>query len=422
MRLPRFLNQWQGYEVVDVKEWIKDGKIDIYLTENEDAKEFKCHRCSSELGVSRGKHKMRLECMPILGLRVFLHFWRRKGECSKCNKVRSQSIEFICPESPHLTQDFGWWLGRICEIAAVSRAAELLNQDEYTTWRQDFKRMRRLLQTYKIPEVHELCVDEVYARRKLKNLNESRNDLFFTVITDLKTRKVVWVSEGRSQAALEEFYKIIGEEQCKKIKLVAMDQFEGYADATKKYCSQATIIWDKYHILQNFEVAINEQRKQLHEQSFRGSEIKKLTRGKYRFLFLKRASRRTLAEKQHIDDVLKNNEDFAKLEIIKEKMLTFFDQPNLKDAKKVFEDVGDWIAQANFKHLWRWHNCLEHGWDTLKNYFTYRVTNALAEGMNNVIKTLKRSAYGYRNMAYFKLKIMQKCGYLNSRHISLMIS
>lgn len=33
------------------------------------------------------------------------------------------------------------------------------------------------------------------------------------------------------------------------------------------------------------------------------------------------------------------------------------------------------------------------------------------------IKSLKRRAFGFRNMDYFRLKIMQVCGYLNSRHI-----
>jgi len=60
---------------------------------------------------------------------------------------------------------------------------------------------------------------------------------------------------------------------------------------------------------------------------------------------------------------------------------------------------------------------LEGGWETLKNYFTYRVSASLSEGHNNVIKMLKRRAFGYRNMEYFRLKIMQVCGYLNSRSI-----
>ena len=39
----------------------------------------------------------------------------------------------------------------------------------------------------------------------------------------------------------------------------------------------------------------------------------------------------------------------------------------------------------------------------------------LAEGVNNVIKSFKRRSFGFRNMDYFRLKIMQVCSYLNSR-------
>ena len=63
-----------------------------------------------------------------------------------------------------------------------------------------------------------------------------------------------------------------------------------------------------------------------------------------------------------------------------------------------------------------WFNNLDRNWSTLKNYFTVKVTSALSEGQNNVIKTLKRRAYGYRNMEHFRLKILQVCGYLNSRY------
>jgi transposase len=55
----------------------------------------------------------------------------------------------------------------------------------------------------------------------------------------------------------------------------------------------------------------------------------------------------------------------------------------------------------------------------MKNYFEYRVTSALSEGTHNVIKSLKRRSFGFRNMTNFKLKIMQICGYLNSDYISI---
>ncbi len=40
------------------------------------------------------------------------------------------------------------------------------------------------------------------------------------------------------------------------------------------------------------------------------------------------------------------------------------------------------------------------------NYFDYRITNGFVEGKNNRIKTIKRMAYGYRNMDNFRLRIL----------------
>lgn len=43
--------------------------------------------------------------------------------------------------------------------------------------------------------------------------------------------------------------------------------------------------------------------------------------------------------------------------------------------------------------------------DQILNYFKHFITNAVVEGINNKIKTLKRQAYGYRDMEYFKLRL-----------------
>lgn len=405
-----------GYEVLDVKIWREQFKIDVYLGRG--AEKGFCHRCGEELGVERGKHTMKAEGLPVGLLKVYIHFWRNKGHCAGCKKARSEAINFLSEETPHLTKTYAEWIGVLCEISAVSRAAEFIDQDDMTVLRLDFARLRRLIQEYKIPPPKRISVDEVYARRFSKYKGESRNEKFFTVISDLNTHKVIWVSESRDKKALDQFFLLLGEERCQEIEVAAMDQHADYANSVREYCKNATIVWDRFHLAQNFEEAVNETRKELHEEQAKGSELKRLSRGKFRFMFVKKAVRRTEEEKQHIDDVLKNNEQFAKLEIIKERMLHIFDEQTEEGAKKVFEELGSWIWQAGFEPLKAWYNKLEKGWDTFKNYFKFKVTSALSEGINNVIKTLKRRAYGYKNMEYFRLKIMQVCGYLNSRYIS----
>ncbi len=50
------------------------------------------------------------------------------------------------------------------------------------------------------------------------------------------------------------------------------------------------------------------------------------------------------------------------------------------------------------------------------NYFDNSYTTNTSEGINRVIKGLKWQAYGYKDMQYFALKILQKCGYLNYKY------
>jgi transposase len=370
------------------------------------------------MGCGRGDHYMKIETLPILGLRTFLHFRRYKFDCGQCKKARSEFVPFLSEETPHLSKEYAWWIGRLCEITPVSRVAELIDHDGTTIWRVDFNRMIRLLSTYNIPKVRKISVDEVYARRKKKSEYEDRDERFFTIISDLETRRVIWVSFSRKKKALDEFFRIIGTEACNQIQVVAADQHEAYGASVREHCPQALLVWDRFHIMQNFEIAVNEVRKDLCAESSH-QDIKMKARGKYKYLFLKKDSRRTASEKTHLEEVMQLNQGFYKLELIKEKMMTFFDQPDLASAKLIFEEVGDWIYQNAFKPLMDWYSKIERGWETLKNYFEFRVTSALSEGINNVIKTLKKKAYGYRNMNYFRLKIMQVCGYLNSRYCSM---
>ena len=50
--------------------------------------------------------------------------------------------------------------------------------------------------------------------------------------------------------------------------------------------------------------------------------------------------------------------------------------------------------------------------DKILNWFDFNISNAKSEGLNNVIKTFLKRAYGYKNFDYFRMKVLQKSGYL----------
>ena len=420
MSLRRFYKKiTPGFEVIDIKEWINKGFIEIHLKESQDHPKI-CHKCNGKLETAKvGEHPQRIRSMDIHGFKTYFCFKRSKHYCPHCKKNRSIKIEWISKETPHVTEEYAWWLGRLCEISPVSRAAEFTKNDPMSMWRFDFKRMKRMFQNYKIPKVSRISVDEVYARKRKHFAKESRDSRFFTIICDLDSRRVIWVSESRSKEALDEFFHVIGEERCKEIKVVAADQHDPYRASVKEHCPNATFVWDRFHIMQNFEKHVNDDRAWLSRHLCQG-EMKRLTRGKFKQLFLKKSDRRTKIETRHINDVLKDNEHFAYLELIKEAMFEIYASENEWEAREKFVQMGEWIRQGKFFYeLQKWWKNFNDGWDTFRNYFKYRVSSSLSEGMNNVIKTVKKRAYGYRNMAYFKLKILQVCGFLNSRYIDM---
>ena len=94
-------------------------------------------------------------------------------------------------------------------------------------------------------------------------------------------------------------------------------------------------------------------------------------------------------------------------------------QTNLELIKEaltqVFDQLGNWIREAGIPPLKSWYEHLASRWQHVAASYLAPTTSALSEGINNVIKMVKRRAFGYRNMEYFKLKIMQVCGYLWSK-------
>ena len=274
--------------------------------------------------------------------------------------------------------------------------------------------MQRLLSLYKIPEVTHISVDEVYARKKPRD-GDTRNDRFFTIITDMKTRKVIWFTDSRRKEVLDSFYQKIGPDACAKIQVVAQDQHEDYRQSTLEHCKNAIIVYDKFHVLKSFNKALDEARKTIIKMADMTNKRAQKFRGKFKYILMMKSSKRTPAEKLSLDEAKKENKLFVDMEMIKEGVYQVFSEVNEKEAESTFEQIGQWIRDAGIPDLKKWYAHLARRWEHVAAYYRSPTTSALSEGVNNVIKTIKRRAFGYRNMEYFKLKIMQVCGHLKSK-------
>ncbi len=415
MYLPHCFNSFQGFSVKDIKEFRSEQYMEIILEANSDRVPL-CNVCGHKLGAKHDSYWTTARHLRAFGWRVSVSFLRDKRHCANCKKVRSEWIDFLCPTSPHITMELSWWINRLSEISTVLQVSKLESIDKMACYKVDKHILQRLLQGYEIPLVTHISVDEVYARSpvQLKD-GETREDLFLTVIIDHKTHKVIWVSQSRRKEALDTFFEMIGPEACQRIKVVTCDQHKGYAESVHQYCAHADLVWDRFHLVQSFNEALNEERKKIWSKTKDQSDHGYL-RGKYKYLYTTKASNRSAADRELIMKVIGENKTVGQMEMIKERFHRMFDYCSSPD--EATEELGlcyEWSLMIGAEHLSKyfWH-LLDR--KELKNYFVHRLTSGVSEGINRAIKTLKWVAYGYKDMTYFALKIMQKCGYLNSTY------
>jgi len=417
MHLPYVLRSFQGFITKDIKEFHREQHM-IIILEPEPGRKHLCRKCGNTLGRKRGEYWVEAKHLKVCNWSSSVRFPVAKCECATCGCIRSELIEFICPTSPNITMELAWWINRLTSITSVNQTAILEGIDKMTGYRVDKHMLVRFMQGYNIPKVTHISVDEVYARGpKQQKDNETRDDLFLTVIVDQRTRKVIWVSQSRRKEALDTFFVMLGEDACRKIKVVATDQHEGYNQSVKQYCPQARVVWDKFHLLQNFNEALNDERKlEFETAKERRQDIMKLIRGKHRFLFLKQHRERTKSEREHLREVMSLNRRMMVLELIKERIHMMFNCRSIRQAQKHFGICYEWACEIKAENIKKW---IWNLMDKMEfwNYFEDPYTTSVSEGINRAIKGLKWQAYGYKDMTYFALKIMQKCGYLNYRYV-----
>lgn len=413
--IPYIFRQFQGFRLKDMKEFILKQHMELHL-EPEPHREHLCHRCGSKLGNLHDRYWIKARHLKIFNWTVSVCFFREKRHCPTCKKVRSEFIDFLCPTSPHMTLEMAFWISRLSEIATVLQVSKLESIDKMACYEVDKYILGRLLQGYDIPPVTHISVDEVYARSaKQQKDHETRDDLFLTVIIDQRTHKVIWVSPSRRKEALDSFFEMIGAEGCKKIEVVTCDQHKGYAESVAQYCPAADLVWDRFHLAQSFNEALNEERKKEWDKYHDPENDDDLLSGKYRYIFLTKSKNRTEKDKWHIEEVMGRNQKIAYMEIIKEHFHKMFEEREPDKAIRMLHECYEWSYEIKAydlaKYFWSLLDRKE-----LVNYFKHRLTSGVSEGVNRAIKTLKWVAYGYKDMAYFALKILQKCGYLNSKY------
>lgn len=81
-----------------------------------------------------------------------------------------------------------------------------------------------------------------------------------------------------------------------------------------------------------------------------------------------------------------------------------------EDAAGALDRLISWMKRSRNVYMKKVAKMLVCHYGDILNYFDNRLTNAVLEGLNNVVQLVKRVARGFRNGEYFRCMVYLYCG------------
>jgi len=335
--------------------------------------------------------------------------YKRLYRCPNDNKIHVEKIEWLNKRA-RFTYRFCKQVNRLTGITTNQEAGWYLGLDDEVVYRIDKEMLEEQAKEKlnPLPSAIHISVDDVSYRKYHR---------YLTNVIDTDKRVVIWNAKGRKSEVLNRYYEGIGKRDCKKIESVALNGARHYISSTNKYAVNALIVYDKFHVIQNLNRAVDRVRKdELEKARKEGNEgLVELVNCKQRFILLK--NKKHLPENQvgYLKKLCEINRFIYKAMLLKESFLEVYSSNDIKQAE---EYLKNWIKQARLSCLkpfvelsYKFKEKMQY----ILNWFHKKISSAISEGFNNKIKRLKRMAYGYKDINYFRLKIHQHCGLLNPK-------
>lgn len=402
----------------------KDLRLEIFLRQRKES--CRCHECGTLL---RDTHQWRPRLIRAAPMGPFVEviicLKQLRAVCDFCDgKVRSARVDFIHPQFQNMTLAMAEHAGRMMEEMTCAAVARLLRMKERTMWDLDQWRMNKMKAHLKIPEgidLSHMSADEVHFRTLPKPDSLTRPEIqFATNLVCYKESKVLANAMGRDSKALRNCLKTLTEPQRLSIHFFAVDMHDPFISVISKMCPNTSIAVDRYHLAERINKCFDEvRREEFHKARQNKDHFQEgMLSPSRRFVLVEKEKKLSSGDLKMLERLKELNSNILNAMILVEHFHTLLDKKDVAEFRKGLTLWYGLVRESKLKAFRDFAKTLRKYRLNIESYVRSRLTTAVSEGLNNKIKVLKRMAYGYTNQESFLNKILQRCGYLNSRHIN----
>ena len=300
-------------------------------------------------------------------------------------------------DNPFYTKRFAFYVGRRCRSGTVSDVARELKLDWKTVKELDKQYMREQLRRASKPGPRVIGVDEIAIRK---------GHTYRIVVSDLGRRRPIWFGGAdRSEASMDQFYEWLGPTKSTRIELAVMDMWKAFGNSARRNAPQASILFDKFHVMRHLGNALDTVRKSEYRR-LHGTARTYIKGQKY--TLLSHRENLSLDGRRALKQLLAANRRLHKAYLLKESFGQLWDYRREGWARRFF---ANWKAALKWQRLGPYEQfvaMIDRHWDGIAAYCREenKVSLGFVEGLNNKIRVIQRRAYGLRDEEYLRLKVL----------------
>lgn len=232
----------------------------------------------------------------------------------------------------------------------------------------------------------------------------SRKHGYATTICNLVKHKVHDIVLGRSELALEGYFKRLKDKE--RVQVVLMDMSETYRSIIKKHFPNAKIVSDRFHVIR----LINYHFLKLWQQI---DPIGRKNRG---LLSLMRRHEENLKQIQKInlENYFQKHPELKPIYDFKQKLcrLMLIKKRTKKQCRRLIPIYLNYLEQLKnsmFEPMVTLGKTLDSWSEEVVRMWRFTKSNGITEGFHTKMEMITRRAYGFRNFENYRLRVKALC-------------
>lgn len=338
--------------------------------------------------------------LPVCGWSIFFWYCPREIFCPTHNRIQ-EDIPWADAYA-RITYRFEYAMLVYCQFMTQKAAAKILHIPKSTLSDLLHRTITRIRDGHRIRGLKSIGIDEI---------SYCKGHKYATIVYDLNRSCVVWVGKGKGRETIDTFFnELLSDYQKSQIKWASCDMSKAYIGAIEDHCLNATLVLNRFHIIKALNEAVDEVRKE--EWRKASVDERKALKG-LRWLLFKHSSTRSKRDSRILNALRKGNRRIHRAWVLKDEFEQFWNYTAPWAAERFLKRWITTALKSRLEPMRRFAQTIKKHKSRILPFIGNRVTNAIGEGLNRIIKIVKNRASGFRTLQAFTDMIFLAVGDLN---------